>query len=356
MNLKTLGWNDYFQESLNIFSNMGYTAGRIYAEHKNIYKIYTESGEILGEISGRFHFGAQEQQDYPAVGDWVAITERPQEGRATIHSILPRKSKFSRKAAGPNTQEQIVASNIDTIFLVTSLNHQFNLRRLERYLIMAWESGANPVIILSKSDMCQDIEEKISDVSIIAPGVPVHAISSLLGEGIQEIRDYLTPGKTVALMGPSGVGKSTLINYLIGREVMKVQDISSFEDKGRHTSTYRELFILPEGGLIIDTPGMREFQLWESSDGLSETFEDIEALAKLCRFGDCTHGREPDCAVKAALRDGTLQEGRYESYKKLQKELSFIETKQKNLVKVMERKSNHSKNQGVRDKRISYDY
>jgi ribosome biogenesis GTPase len=350
MLLSELGWNDSLQNKFNQFIDKDYYAARICAEHKNIYKLYTEFGEILGEISGKFHYNVLEQQDYPAIGDWVLITLRPGEDRAIIHHVLPRKSKFSRKAAGATTQEQIVAANIDTVFLVNSLNQDFNIRRLERYLILAWESGAIPVIILSKSDLCEDIDTKISLIEKLAPGVPIFPISSVLGDGISNLNAYLSPGNTIALLGSSGVGKSTFINYLLGKEVMVVQEISDYKDKGKHTSTHRELFLLPQGGLIIDTPGMREIQLWDGSDGLSETFEDIDKLTKLCRFNNCTHGKEPGCAVRKALNDGTLNESRYISFKKLQKELVFLEEKQKKQNKILEKRSVRNKNSESKNK------
>jgi ribosome biogenesis GTPase len=292
---------------------------------------------MLGEISGKFHYTAETQEDLPAVGDWVTASLRIEEGRATIHHVLPRKSKFSRKVAGSVTQEQIVAANIDTVFIVNSLNHNFNLRRIERYLILAWESGANPVIILSKADLYEQVAERMNEVAAIAPGVPVFAVSSLTGSGLDEIKGFLFEGSTTALLGSSGVGKSTLINSLMGDEVQKVQQISGFEDKGRHTSTHRELFILPNGSLMIDTPGMRELQMWDGEDGLSEAFDDIEQLSKQCKFTDCSHRNEPGCAVKAAIKNGSLSYDRFENYKKLQKEIKFIEEKQRVLERAQKK-------------------
>ncbi|MDF2854520.1 MAG: GTPase RsgA [Neobacillus sp.] len=302
--------------------------GRVALEHKRMYRVWTEHGELLCEVTGKFSFDAVNREDYPAVGDWVILKPRVEEGKGTIYTVLPRFSKFSRKSAGRTAEEQIVAANVDTIFLVNSLNEDLNLRRIERYLLLAWESGANPVIILSKADLCDDIEEKLSAVQSIAfGGVPVIPISAEMMSGLDQLSPYLAPGKTVALLGSSGVGKSTLTNRLLGDEKQVVQEIRGADDKGRHTTTHRELIQLPNGSILIDTPGMRELQLWESSDGLSETFSDIDELAEECRFRDCQHNDEPGCAVVGAIVEGALAPERLTSYNKLQKELSYIERK-----------------------------
>jgi ribosome biogenesis GTPase len=328
LNLQTLGWNSFFAGHFAKYAEQGYAAGRIALEHKHLYRIYTEHGELLGEISGKLRYSANGREDYPAVGDWVAITPRIEEGKATIHAILPRKSKFSRKAAGETTEEQIVATNVDTVFLVNALNNDFNLRRMERYLILAWESGANPVIILSKADLCDDVERKVAEVESIAIGVPIHVTSSAQGIGLESITPYLREGATVALLGSSGVGKSTLINRLYGAEKQRVNEVREGDDRGKHTTTHRELICLPQGGIIIDTPGMRELQMWEADEGFRDAFEDIESLAEQCQFRDCQHGKEPGCAVKQALRDGSLSAERYQNYQKLQRELAFLARKE----------------------------
>jgi ribosome biogenesis GTPase / thiamine phosphate phosphatase len=326
--LEQWGWRSSMETPMAAYRAEGLTSGRVALEHKHMYRVYTEQGEVLAEVSGKLRFQAVGREDFPAVGDWVAVSVRESEGRATIHGILPRFSKFSRKAAGNVTEEQIVAVNVDTVFLVQALNQDFNVRRLERYLILAWESGANPVIILSKADLCEDAPVKLAEVHAAAAGVPVHVVSALEGEGISELADYVRFGQTVALLGSSGVGKSTLINRLIGSDVQETGGIREDDGRGRHTTTHRELLQLPGGGLLIDTPGMRELQLWEADEGLSAGFRDVEAAAAACRFHDCSHGKEPGCAVRAALEDGSLDADRYQSYLKLQRELAYLARKE----------------------------
>jgi len=326
LNLTDLGWNQDFEDKLKQINKQdNFQIARIAIEYKGMYKLYTEAGEVLAEITGNMRYNNQ----FPAVGDWVVIDLQDSKARAIIHDILPRKSKFSRKVAGDNTEEQIVAANIDTIFIVTSLNQDFNLRRLERYLTIAWNSGAKPVIVLSKADLCADAEAKKAEVETVAFGVPIHIVSSLSGEGLDELEEYLETGYTVALLGSSGVGKSTIINQLMGSEKMEVDEIRINDGKGKHTTTHRELIVLETGGIVIDTPGMREIQLWDGNEGIKESFEDIETLAQNCKFNDCQHDSEPGCAVKEAIEQGDLPEKRLESYRKLERELLFIERKKK---------------------------
>ncbi|NEW05198.1 ribosome small subunit-dependent GTPase A [Paenibacillus sp. SYP-B3998] len=328
MNLTDLGWNPYFEKAFEPYKQEGYQAGRVCLEHKHMYRVLTETGEALAEISGKMRHNALRREDYPAVGDWVVLSLRAEEQKATIHAVLPRQSKFSRKVAGQVTEEQIVATNVNTVFLLTALNLDFNVRRIERYLVLAWESGANPVIVLSKADLCDDSAEKAAEVEAVAFGVPIHIISSAENRGLTELAPYVTNGQTVALLGSSGVGKSTLINRIYGEEILETGDIRYGDDKGKHTTTHRELLVLPGGGIFIDTPGMRELQLWEASDGLKSSFQDIEELGASCFFQDCKHENEPNCAVKLALAEGHLEQERFLSYLKLQKELAYLARKE----------------------------
>ncbi|HEX2946475.1 MAG TPA: ribosome small subunit-dependent GTPase A [Clostridia bacterium] len=337
--LNEYGWNEYWSKAFARVAADGQMPARVLQEQKGLYKLVSEFGEIHGEVSGKFRHLASGLDSYPSVGDWVAADLMPQESRAVIHALLHRKSKFSRKVAGAVVQEQIVAANFEYVFIVNSLNKDFNLRRLERYLTMAWESGAEPVIVLSKKDLCEDAGDRIGEVQAITFGVPVIAASAVTGEGIDELRRYLGVGNTVAVLGSSGVGKSTLTNLLAGEEIMDTREIREDDSRGRHTTTYRNLVKLPNAGMIIDTPGMRELQLWESDTGLSGTFGDVESFSGSCRFRDCSHENEPGCAVLEAVRNGLLPAVRLESYRKLKKELRFIEGKHNQSIRMAERKN-----------------
>jgi ribosome biogenesis GTPase / thiamine phosphate phosphatase len=336
--LKLLGWNSFFEDAFIPYKQRGYSAGRITSEHKNIYRVLVAGKEIMARVTGKLLYTAEESGDFPAVGDWVAVSVQKDQKNASIHAVLPRKSKFSRKVAGDNTREQVVAANVDTVFLVQGLDHDFNLRRTERYLVMAWESGAVPVIVLTKMDLCPDTDTKIIEVNSVAPGVPVHAISSTKNTGLEQLLPYIESGQTVAFLGSSGAGKSTLINRLLGKERQKVQQVRKDDSRGRHTTTYRELIQIPAGGCLIDTPGMRELQLWNAGGGLLDTFADITALSAKCRYDDCRHNTEPDCAVKSAVKEGILDSERWESYQKLQKELEYLNSKEDVILRI-ERKA-----------------
>ena len=328
MDLATIGWNAALEEEFAPFAEQGLIPARVARTHSATYQIYAKEGELTAELTGRMKHEATSRSELPAVGDWVAVQPNLEEGKGMVQAVLPRKSCFSRKEASVRTEEQVVAANVDTVFLVAGLDRDFNLRRLERYLVLALDSGASPVVVLNKADLCDELEVRVAEVEGIAFGVPVHPISATEKEGLEPLFQYLGQGQTVALLGSSGVGKSTLINSLLGREVLAVGAVRADDQRGRHTTTHRELVPMPGGGVLIDNPGMRELQLWTDEEGLKETFEDVEALAGECRFRDCGHSGEPGCAVQRGLSDGTLDPKRFESYLKLQRELQHLAARQ----------------------------
>jgi ribosome biogenesis GTPase len=329
MLLRELGWDEGFSHHFDEWATKPYVQpGRIFIEFNYIFRVYVAAGEMEAVLAGRMKHHAESRSELPAVGDWVAVRRRPDDERGTIVAVLPRRSRFSRKMAGQVTDEQVVAANVNVVFVVMSFDGDFSLRRLERYLILARDSGSAPVILLTKPDLAQDLAARVAEVAALAGDTPVHVLSPKFNEGIEQVDHYLTPGRTGALLGSSGVGKTTIINCLVGTDVRRTRDVRKSDAKGRHTTTNRELVVLPNGGLLIDTPGMREIQLWDVGTGVRETFEDIDALAAGCHFSDCRHRDEPRCAVKAAVEKGALAADRLASYVKLEEELAYLARQQ----------------------------
>jgi ribosome biogenesis GTPase / thiamine phosphate phosphatase len=313
--LDQLGWDDAWASAFEQLQEDNLLPARVAAQHRGAYVVWTSSGELRARAAGRLRYEHEVGEPIPAVGDWVGVR------KSTITSILPRRSAFVRKHAGLTSDEQVLAANVDTAFLLAGLDDDFSLRRLERYITTAWDSGAEPVVVLTKADLCDDVADALLQVESVAIGVPVYSISNVTGVGVDELETRLRTGRTAVLLGSSGVGKSTLLNRLAGSELMRTRAVAA-DGTGRHTTTHRELVQLPDGALVIDTPGLRELQFWEGD--VSAAFEDIEALAADCRFRDCAHAREPGCAVLAAVDDGTLTLDRLRSWRKLQRELEAI--------------------------------
>ncbi len=329
--LQAYGWNEHWSLMAGQIpqQDKALVPARITAQFSKQYRIITQEGEQSAIVTGKYEYEAASKSDFPAVGDWVMVEPLQGESRAVIHQLLPRKSAVTRREAGSVPDEQIIAANMDTVFIINALNKDFNVRRIERYLIAVWESGAAPVVLLTKADLCESPGDHVAQVEAVAPGVPVHAVSSLMDQGKEQLQAYLVQGKTVAITGTSGAGKSTLLNWLSGQEMQRVQGIREEDARGRHTTTHRELFVLPGGAIMVDTPGMRELQLWDSEEGFEATFADIATLAKQCRFHDCRHETEAGCAVREALQDGTLDAKRYANYKKTERELAHIARKER---------------------------
>ena len=334
MELTILGWDSHFDQLYKLNNNNELLPARVIQEHKALYTLLGADGEIHARVSGRFQRQAGSRAAYPSVGDWVLIDNHTG-GDAVIHQVLPRRSCFSRKAVlagGPTrgegrTEEQVLAANIDIAFLVSGLDGDWNPRRIERFLSVAYDSGASPVILLNKADVCDDVTGRVQEVTEFAVGVPVHAISAVTQSGLDEIRRHITAGRTGVFLGSSGVGKSTIINGLLGEDRLDTGGVRLHDSRGRHTTTRRELLLLPGGGMVIDTPGLRRIQLWGDETGLERTFPDIEQLVKECRFSDCTHRSEPGCAVQAAIGRGELNANRLENYLKMQRELCNLEVR-----------------------------
>jgi ribosome biogenesis GTPase len=328
--LAALGWDPRWEAVRSAATPIDDLApSRVAMQHRGGYVLHGAEGEIAAVVSGRFRHETRAPADFPAIGDWVLAKD------GVIHAVLPRRTAFSRKAADSLAEEQVAAANVDVVFVVEALGADPNIRRIERYLTVAYESGALPVVLLSKSDLCEDVDAALASVGEVAPGTPVHALSAYTGHGFEVFDAYCGPGRTVVFLGPSGVGKTTLLNALAGEDRPTAAVLA--DGRGQHTTTHRELVLVSGRGIVIDTPGMRELQLWDSDGGLSSVFPDIDAIAARCRFGDCAHVGEPGCAIRAAIDDGTLAEDRYASYRKLEREEAFV-TKKRDALALSEEK------------------
>ena len=322
MNLEQLGWNAGWEARFLPYAAEGLAPGRVAIEYRGAYRIHTAAGEISGELAGRLRGRAERRPELPSTGDFVALRLPDGDGPAIVQAVLPRRTVFMRQPAGDRPDGQVIAANIDVVFVMTAFDRDLNPRRLERYLALVWEGGADPVVVLNKADQSGDVEEMLAEVrAVAATGVPVHAISALTGDGFDAIQPYFTSGVTVGFVGSSGVGKSTLLNRLLGQNVQPTREVRAQDSRGRHTTTSRQMFVLPQGGIIIDTPGMRELQLLNAEDGVGAVFADIAALAATCRFADCGHQHEPGCGVREAIDRGELSADRLAAYEKLGAEL-----------------------------------
>jgi ribosome biogenesis GTPase / thiamine phosphate phosphatase len=325
MDLTTLGWNAEREQEFAPYRAKGLVSARVAAEDKHHFRVWTPDAELLAQTTGKsIHEARGDNTKMPKVGDWVAVKVVPNEEKAVIHAVLRRRTQLSRKMTGRETSQQILATNIDTVFLVAAADSTFNAARLERMLVMAHESGARPVVVLNKIDLCEDLPAKVAEATHVAGTAEVLTACAITGRGVKKLKQIIKPGDTVVFIGTSGVGKSSLINRLYGEEIQATVEVREKDAKGRHTTSWREMIFLPQGGVVIDTPGMREFHIWVAGEGAKEAFPEIETMSSQCRFRDCTHTKEKDCAVLNALNAGTLPRDRYESFVKLQLEIRYL--------------------------------
>ena len=339
MNLQSLGWNSRLSSELDLLNDASLVPARVILGQRELCTVACADGELQGELAGRYRREASASGAYPVVGDWVAVVPRPGDGRATIRALLPRANSFVRRAATGWTslhgqvRGQVVAANLDLALIVCALDRDYNPRRLERYLTLAWGSGIQPMVVLNKADLCPERDTLVAETEAVAAGAAVLAVSAETGLGVDALRACLRPATTATLLGSSGVGKSTLINRLRGDSSLATGAVRPEDGRGRHTTTHREMIVLPSGALLIDNPGMREVGLLGVEEDLDASFADVAALARGCRFSDCRHDAEPGCAVRAALQDGSLDEGRYAGWRKLQKELAHLSAREDPLAR-----------------------
>ena len=329
LSLARLGWNAEWEAAFAPHRERNFKAGRVAVQDKHHYVLFAEEGELIAQIAGKLFHALKSDATLPKVGDWVAFKQPPGEAKAVIHAVLPRRTKLGRKIPGRETEEQILVTNIDLAFVVLALDETFNPRLLERFLLMVIEGGAQPVVVLNKADLCEDLDAHVAEAQRCAGEAPVVAVSAKTRKALKLLLEHITPASTVTFIGNSGVGKSTLINRLYGEAIQPTAEVRERDSKGRHTTTWRELIVLPNGGLVIDTPGMREFQLWMAGEGIHEAFPDIELLALKCKFRECRHGTEQECAVQVALAAGALEKKRYDNFLKLRSEVEFLEKARK---------------------------
>jgi ribosome biogenesis GTPase len=343
MDLKTLGWSPELDQQFAPHGANGWIPARVAVEDKHFFRVWTANAELLAQVSGKcMHEARGDHSKLPKVGDWVAVKLQPKEEKAVIHAVLPRRTKLTRKMAGRSISEQILATNIETAFMVASADANFDAGRLQQMLVMAHESGARPIAVLNKIDLCDDLDARLAEAQSVAGGALVLAACALTGRGVKKLAELIKPGDTAVFIGTSGVGKSSLINRLYGEDIQATLEVRTKDAKGRHTTSWREMIFLPHGGVVIDTPGMREFHIWSAAEGSRQAFPEIEELAVRCRFRDCSHTKEKGCAVAEALAAGTLPQERYDSFLKLQLEIRFLHEAEKGSVRRERKRSDRA--------------